>query len=138
MKQKCTWMLTPLLVLFISFSYAQEKTISGTVTDQSGLPLPGVSIVEVGTTNGTQTDFDGNYSINVAQGQTLRFSYIGQKTVTRNVGASNTIDVQMEEDAQALDEVVVTALGISKDVRTLGYGTDVVVVMILPKQERPI
>ena len=126
MKQKFTWMLTPLLVLFISFSYAQEKTISGTVTDQSGLPLPGVSVVEVGTTNGTQTDFDGNYTIEVAQGNKLRFSYIGQRTVTMNVGASNTIDVQMEEDAQALEEVVVTALGVQKDVRTLGYGTDVV------------
>ena len=107
MKQKLTWMLTPLLVLFISFSYAQEKEISGVVTDQAGLPLPGVSIVEVGTTNGTQSDFDGNYTIEVAQGKRLRFSYIGQKTVNFTVGASNTLDVQMEEDAQALEEVVV-------------------------------
>ncbi|MFS4454985.1 SusC/RagA family TonB-linked outer membrane protein [Maribacter sp. 2304DJ31-5] len=126
MRQKFAWMLTPLLVFFISFSYAQEKTVSGTVTDQSGLPLPGVSIVEVGTTNGTQTDFDGNYAINVEEGQVLRFSYVGQKTVDRTVGTSNTISIQMEEDAQALEEVVVTALGIQKGARTLGYGTDVV------------
>ncbi|SNR75826.1 TonB-linked outer membrane protein, SusC/RagA family [Maribacter sedimenticola] len=108
MKQKLTWMLTPLLVFFMTFSYAQEKTVTGVVTDQSGLPLPGVSVVVVGTTNGTQTDFDGNYAINATQGGQLRFSYLGQKTVTLNVGASNTLDVQLEEDAQALEEVVVT------------------------------
>lgn len=111
MKQKFKWMLLPLLMLGITFSYAQEKNVTGTVTDQTGLPLPGVSIIEVGTTNGTQTDFDGNYSITVEQGNELRFSYIGQKTVTRVVGAGNTIDVQMEEDAQALEEVVVTGQG---------------------------
>ncbi|UWX54365.1 carboxypeptidase-like regulatory domain-containing protein [Maribacter litopenaei] len=108
MKQKFRWMLLPFLVFSISFSYAQEKTVSGTVTDQSNLPLPGVSVVVVGTTNGTQTDFDGNYSITVEQGGELRFSYIGQKTETRSVGAGSVINVQMDEDAQALEEVVVT------------------------------
>ncbi|MGB5661999.1 SusC/RagA family TonB-linked outer membrane protein [Eudoraea sp.] len=126
MRSKLTWMLTPLLVLCISFSYGQEKTISGNVTDQSGLPLPGVSIVVVSTTTGTQTDFDGNYSIQASEGAVLRFSYIGQKTANRTVGSDNTINLQMEEDAQALEEVVVTALGITKSSRTLGYGTDVV------------
>ncbi|MGB5481431.1 MAG: SusC/RagA family TonB-linked outer membrane protein [Eudoraea sp.] len=126
MRSKLTWMLTPLLVLFISFSYGQEKTISGNVTDQSGLPLPGVSIVVVSTTTGTQTDFDGNYSIQANEGAVLRFSYIGQKTANRTVGSGNTINLQMEEDAQALEEVVVTALGIQRSTRTLGYGTDVV------------
>ena len=101
-------MLTPLLVFFMTFSFAQEKTVTGVVTDQSGLPLPGVSVVVVGTTNGSQTDFDGNYAINVNQGEKLRFSYLGQKTVTMSVGASNTINVQLEEDAEALEEVVVT------------------------------
>lgn len=107
MKQKLTWMLTPLLVLFMTFSFAQEKTVTGVVTDQSGLPLPGVSVVVVGTTSGTQTDFDGNYAINVEQGKKLRFSYLGQKTVTMSVGSTNTVSVQMEEDAEALEEVVV-------------------------------
>ncbi|KGK28716.1 SusC/RagA family TonB-linked outer membrane protein [Cellulophaga sp. E6(2014)] len=111
MKSKLTWMLTPLLVLFFSFSFAQEKTITGNVTDQSGLPLPGVSVLVVGTTTGTQTDFDGNYSISAALGQKLRFSYIGQKTIERAVGASGTVNVQLEEDAQALEEVVVTGFG---------------------------
>ncbi len=111
MRAKLAWMLTPFLVLCMSFSYGQEKTISGNVTDQSGLPLPGVSIVVVGTTEGTQTDFDGNYSITASTGQVLRFSYIGQRTVEMTVGASNTINVQMEEDAQALEEVVVVGYG---------------------------
>jgi len=107
MKSKLSWLITPLLALFMSFSYGQGKTISGNVTDQNGLPLPGVSIVVVGTNNGTQTDFDGNYSLTANVGQTLRFTYLGQKTENRVVGSSNTISVQMEEDAQSLDEVVV-------------------------------
>ena len=93
---------------------AQEKNVSGTVTDQDGLPLPGVSILVVGTSVGTQTDFDGNYSIMASVGGTLRFSYIGQKTVERTVGSSAVINVQMQEDAQVLAEVVLTALGLEK------------------------
>ena len=100
-------MLTPLLVLCMSFSFAQEKSISGVVTDQNGLPLPGVAVVIVGTSTGTQTDFDGNYSISASTGQVLRYSYLGQKTVTRTVGAESTMNVQMEDDAEALQEVVV-------------------------------
>jgi hypothetical protein len=67
----------------------------------------------VGTTNGTQTDFDGNYSITAVVGKKLRFSYIGQKTTDKTVGTSNTINVQMQEDAETLDEVIVTAFGTS-------------------------
>lgn len=78
---------------------------------KTGLPLPGVNILVQGTTNGTQTDFDGNYSIQAEQGQVLVFTYIGQKEESRTVGATNTINVQMQEDAQALEEVVVTAFG---------------------------
>jgi len=113
MKSKFTWILTPLLGLLMSFALAQDKTISGSVTDQSGLPLPGVSVLIVGTTSGTQTDFDGNYTINAREGQRLRFSYLGQKTAERLVGSSNTISVQMDEDAQALEEVVVVGYGTS-------------------------
>ncbi|WP_318345224.1 TonB-dependent receptor domain-containing protein [Flagellimonas baculiformis] len=125
MRAKLAWMLTPLLVLCISFSYGQEKTISGNVTDQGGLPLPGVSIVVVGTAQGTQTDFDGNYSVTASTGQVLRFSYIGQKTVERTVGASTTINVQMEEDAQALEEVIVTGQGSGIARRKLSTTVDV-------------
>ncbi len=111
MKSKLTWILTSFMVLCVSFSFAQGKTVSGSVTDQTGLPLPGVSVVVVGTTSGTQTDFDGNYSIQANSGQVLRFSYLGQKTINMTVGASNVVNVQMEEDAQALEEVVVVAFG---------------------------
>ncbi|NKI26217.1 SusC/RagA family TonB-linked outer membrane protein [Arenibacter sp. 6A1] len=92
---------------------AQEKTITGNVTDQSGLPLPGVNILVVGTTNGTQSDFDGNYTIKASVGQSLSFSYVGQKTLTIAVGNSNTINAVMEEDAQALEEVIVVGYGTS-------------------------
>lgn len=106
-----TWMLTPLLVLTLSFSFGQEKTITGNVTDQNGLPLPGVSVIVVGTTVGAQTDFDGNYSIVASVGQTLRFSYLGQTTVNQAIGASSTINVQMQDDAEVLQEVVVVGYG---------------------------
>ena len=121
MRTKLNGLLTLLIALVVHISFAQQKTVSGTVTDSSGLPLPGVNIVVQGTTTGTQTDFDGNYSIAAAQGQTLLFTYIGQKAIKQAVGASDTINVQMEEDAQALEEVVVTALGIKREKQALGY-----------------
>ncbi|MGX1929843.1 SusC/RagA family TonB-linked outer membrane protein [Flagellimonas sp. 2504JD4-2] len=121
MRTKLNGLLTLLLAFVVQISLAQDKTISGTVTDSSGLPLPGVNIVVEGTSTGTQTDFDGNYTISVNTGQTLLFTYIGQRDVRRTVGAGNTINVQMEEDAQALEEVVVTALGIKREKQALGY-----------------
>ncbi|CAM3521575.1 SusC/RagA family TonB-linked outer membrane protein [Zobellia roscoffensis] len=123
MRAKLKGLLTLFLVLVVQISFAQEKTISGTVTDQEGLPLPGVNIIVQGSTSGTQTDFDGNYSINASEGQTLLFSYIGQKSTSAVVGASDNINIQMEEDAEALDEVVVTALGIKRSKKSLGYAT---------------
>ncbi|MGB5509354.1 SusC/RagA family TonB-linked outer membrane protein, partial [Robiginitalea sp.] len=109
MRSKLTWILTPLLVLLsLSFSFAQERAVSGNVVDQDNVPLPGVSVVVVGTTRGTQTDFDGNYTIMASSGETLRFTYIGQTTVDRPVGTSAVINVQMQEDAETLEEVVVT------------------------------
>ena len=121
MRTKLNGILTLLLAFVVHLTFAQEKTVSGTVTDQDGLPLPGVNIVVEGTSSGVQTDFDGNYSLNASVGQTLLFTYIGQKEVRMVVGASNTINVQMEEDAQALEEVVVTAQGIRREKKALGY-----------------
>jgi TonB-dependent SusC/RagA subfamily outer membrane receptor len=107
MKLKFTWILAALCIVFgINVSSAQQKTISGMVTDQNDIALPGVSIVVVGTTRGTQTDFDGNYSIVASMGEVLRFSYIGQATTDRTVGVSDVINVQLEEDTQQLEEVV--------------------------------
>ena len=121
MRTKFNGILTLLLAFVVHVSFAQEKTISGTVTDQDGLPLPGVNIVVEGTTNGTQTDFDGNYSISASEGQSLLFTYIGQTDIRQIVGAGNSMNVQMQEDAQALEEVVVTALGVKKEAQSLGY-----------------
>ena len=109
-----------------SMALAQEKTVRGTVTDQNLLPLPGANIVVEGTNNGTQTDFDGNYSIQASVGQVLVFSYIGQQDERRTVGAEDVINVEMREDAQALEEVVVTAQGIQREARSLGYAVTTV------------
>ncbi len=102
------------IFLFASITYAQEKNITGNVTDQNGLPLPGVNIVVKGSTDGTQTDFDGNYAISASTGDVLVFSYIGQKTLEQTIGLSNTLDVQMQDDAQALEEVVVVGYGVQR------------------------
>lgn len=123
MKTKLNGILALFLALVVQLAFAQEKTISGTVTDQDGLPLPGVNILVQGTMNGTQTDFDGNYTIRASVGQSLVFTYLGQKSITQTVGSGNTINVQMEEDAQALEEVVVTALGINRAEKSLGYSS---------------
>ncbi len=88
-----------------------QVTITGTVVDNFGTPLPGTNVIVKGTTNGTQTDFDGNYSITAASDATLIFSYVGFKTLEIPVNGNTTIDVTMEEDAAALDEVVVTGYG---------------------------
>lgn len=112
MTTKFSGFLTLLLAFMVQFSFAQQKTVSGTVTDDLGLPLPGVNIVVQGTTSGTQSDFDGNYSISVAVGQTLVFSYVG--FTTRQVpvtAATNTVSIRLEPDADVLEEVVVTAFG---------------------------
>ncbi|MCK0145514.1 SusC/RagA family TonB-linked outer membrane protein [Arenibacter sp. F26102] len=103
---------------------AQTKTLTGTVTDAlDGSPLPGVNVLVQGTTTGTQTDFDGNYSIEAESGNVLVFSFIGMKTQSVTVGASNTINVSMQEDAEQLGEVVVTALGIERQKKSLTYST---------------
>src|SRR5690606_11057095 len=114
MRTKTNVLFSLLLAFVMHFASAQEKTVNGTVTDENGLPLPGVNVVERGTTNGTQTDFEGRYNISVALGQTLVFSYLGYKEVSVGVGAQNTINLQMEEDAQALEEVVVIGYGVQK------------------------
>lgn len=99
-----------LLLLTCGFSFSQS--ISGTVTDEQQTPLPGVSIVVDGTRTGTTTDFDGNYSIEAEPGTVLIFTYLGMKTQTKTVGSSSVLNVTMAQDAESLDEVVVTALGV--------------------------
>ncbi|USD26166.1 SusC/RagA family TonB-linked outer membrane protein [Flagellimonas marinaquae] len=114
------------MCLSILFAHAQEKTVTGTVTDQDGVPLPGVNIVVKGTVRGTQSDFDGNYALQASTGDVLVFSYLGQRTLERSVGDASTINVQMQEDASQLEEVVVTAQGIVREKRSLGYSVTTV------------
>jgi TonB-linked SusC/RagA family outer membrane protein len=111
MNRKLRSTLTLLLVLIAHISFAQQKTISGNVSDQDGLPLPGVNVLLKDTSTGTQTDFDGNYSIQAAQGDVLVFSFIGLETKEYTVGAVNTINVTLGDDSASLDEVVVVAYG---------------------------
>lgn len=122
MKTKFNGILTLLLVFFVQLTFAQEKTISGAVSDDTGLPLPGVNIIIKGTVSGTQSDFDGNYTIEASEGQTLIYSYVGFETQEIAVGTSSTINVTMQAGA-ALEEVVITALGISREKKSLGYAT---------------
>ncbi len=110
MKTKFNGFLTLLLALLVQITFAQEKTVMGKVSDASG-PLPGVTVLIKGTKTGTQTDFDGNYSIRVNTGAVLQYSFVGMKTVEQTVGASNNINIVMQEDAQSLEEIVVVGYG---------------------------
>ncbi len=94
-------------------AYAQTKTVSGTVTD-GGFPLPGVNIILKGTTNGTTSDFDGNYTLSdVSNEDVIVFSYVGYKSQEITIGDRTSIDVVLIEDAAALDEVVIVGYGTS-------------------------
>ena len=96
MKTKFSVILTLLLALVVQISFAQNQNVSGTVSDENGLPLPGATVVVEGTTTGVSTDFDGNYSIQANQGDVLLFSYVGYSTQSQAVGASNTINVSIQ------------------------------------------
>lgn len=117
-----TWLL---LATLLQVALAQTRAVSGRVTDQkTGEGLPGVTVLVKGTTNGTSTDADGSFTLAVPQaGATLVFSSIGMNSVERPVGSETTFKVPLTANSRELSEVVVTALGIEKDKRTLGYAT---------------
>ena len=108
------------MALIVQVSFAQEKTVSGTVSDNTG-GLPGVSVIIKGTSTGAETDFDGKYSIRAKSGDVLVFNYLGYKTVEKTVGSANVIDVTLEEGGEVLDEIIVTAQGIKREKKALGY-----------------
>ena len=122
MKRKRFYLI--LVLLFASFAsvYAQT-TVSGTVNDATGSSIPGVSIVEKGTTNGTTSDIDGKYSLKVGASAVLQFSFVGMTAIEEVVNGRTTVNVVMESSAIGLDEVVVTALGIQRDKKTLTYAS---------------
>ncbi len=103
------------ITMLISFvAMAQERTITGIVSDGSG-PLPGANVVVKGTTRGVQTGFDGAYNIKAKEGEKLVFSFLGMQEEIRVVGKSNIINVKMKDDSKNLQEVVVTAVGLSRE-----------------------
>ena len=111
MKTKFSGILTLLLAFVVHLTFAQEKTVSGTVSDNNSLPLPGATVIVKGTTTGVSTDFDGNYLISTNVGDALIFSYVGYASQTIVVGATaNTINVILQPDNE-LEEIVVTAFG---------------------------
>jgi TonB-dependent SusC/RagA subfamily outer membrane receptor len=122
MKKIYTILIAVFSLTFSLNGIAQEKNITGTVTAKSdGSTLPGVSVAIQGTAKGTETDFDGKYTIKTSVGDVLSFSFLGMKTKTVTVTESNTMNVVLEDDADQLDEIVVTALGIKKSRKSLTY-----------------
>ncbi|MGQ1891118.1 SusC/RagA family TonB-linked outer membrane protein [Thermophagus sp. OGC60D27] len=117
--------LSFLMVIGLGHLFAQSGTVTGTVTgSEDGMPIPGVSVFVKGTTVGTVTQPDGTYSLRVPEdAQTIVFSFVGMQTQEIAYSGQETIDVQLESDALMVDEIVVTALGISRDKKAVGYAT---------------
>ena len=113
--------MTLLLAFFAISIYAQNVTVKGSVKDQLGEPIVGGTVMVKGANKGTITDIDGKYSIECAPNATLSFSYIGYVTSEENVNNRTTINVQLKEESTSLKEVVVTALGMKRDQKALGY-----------------
>jgi len=115
-------LLLGLSVVLTTTLWAQDKTITGTITAVDGEALPGVNVLVQGTSQGTTTDLDGNYTLNVpADAANLVYSFVGFRSQVIAIGNRSVIDIRLEEDIAALDEIVVTALGIEKDKAALGY-----------------
>ena len=116
--ERASWLKSLFLLVCLVLSgttvFAQEKTVTGVVTDSFNEPLIGASIVVQGTTNGVITDLDGKYSIKVTPGATLQFSYVGMEKQSVKVGNQNVINVQLKDDSQMLAETVVIGYGSAK------------------------
>ena len=118
-------LLVVMVFCALGMSFAQ-RTVTGTVADDTGEPLIGANILVKGTSVGTVTDFDGNYSIDVPEGSNIIvISYTGYTTTEMEIGASNVLDIVMSEGVE-LGEVVVTGLGIKKEKKALGYAVSTV------------
>lgn len=120
--KRSLFLFAVLSVLCIQFAWAQQKvTVTGVVKDQKGLPIPGVSVSEKGTTNGGVTDQNGNYKLNASGSGTLVFSFIGYLKKEAAVNNGSSVNITLEEDQKGLDEVVVTALQMKRSTKALGY-----------------
>ena len=118
----CRGLLVAVAMLFATVAFAQNVTVKGKVVDDAGFPLPGAGVVIEGTTTGTITDIDGNFELAAKAGANLVISSIGYADATVVVPAGGgTVNVTLHEDSEMLNEVVVTALGITREKKTLGY-----------------
>src|SRR6188768_2793617 len=123
-RSKSCFMKQALSVLFFSFfTVVQAQTVSGTVSDENGKSLQGVSVAVKGTAGGTTTDVAGQYSVPASATSTLVFSYVGYTTTEVAVSGRTVVNISMTVDTRSMSEVVVTALGITKQARSLGYST---------------
>ncbi|MGO1816882.1 MAG: carboxypeptidase-like regulatory domain-containing protein, partial [Sphingobacterium sp.] len=121
MKQKLLSLIFALNFLILNV-LAQERQVSGTVTSsEDNSPLSGVSVAVVGTTIATQTDGAGEYSLSVPTDAELNFSYVGFISQRSSVGSQTVININLSPDSEALDEVVVTALGVQRTRKSIGY-----------------
>ncbi|MGF6850647.1 hypothetical protein QFZ51_005882 [Chitinophaga sp. W3I9] len=121
-------LLTTLLFLCCCITaWAQDKkAVAGTVKDAKGTPLPGVTVKEKNASNGATTGPDGNFKIQVADGATLVFSYIGFINQEVAVNGQSAVNIVLKEDNKNLNEVVVTAMGIKREAKALGYSVSTV------------
>ncbi|PKH67591.1 SusC/RagA family TonB-linked outer membrane protein [Flavobacterium sp. ALD4] len=125
MKLKFNGILVLLVVLMAQLTFAQERAVTGVVSDNTGMPIPGVSVLIKGTNSGTQTDFDGKFAIKATPSQTLIFTYIGMKTQSL-AATSAVMNVKMMGSAVELEGVIVTALGIKKSKNSVTSATQAV------------
>ncbi len=126
MKKIYSRCLSALLLSLLTIAAYAQKNISGTVKDATGSPIPAVSVLVKGTKTGVSTDATGRYVISAPEGSVLVFSYIGYKAQEATVGAASSINIVLQEDDTSLNEVVVTALGIKRQEKSLGYSVSTV------------
>ncbi len=126
MKQIYARCLSVLLLTLLTIAAYAQKNVSGTVKDATGSPVPSVSVLVKGTKNGVSTNSSGSYTIAASQGDVLVFRYLGYKPQEVTVGSSNSINVVLQDEANSLNEVVVTSLGIKRESKALGYAVSTV------------
>ena len=118
-------MLFACALMLSAWTALAQKSISGTVLDETGVPLPGATVLIQGTSNGVTTDFDGNFNIQAAEGETLEVSFVGYSNQTLVVGAADSYSITLAPGNE-LEEVVVTSLGIKREAKAIGYAVQTV------------
>ena len=118
-------MLFACALMLSAWTALAQKSISGTVLDETGVPLPGATVLIQGTSNGVTTDFDGNFKIEAAEGETLEVSFVGYTNQTLVIGSADSYSITLAPGNE-LEEVVVTSLGIKREAKAIGYAVQTV------------